>query len=85
METKTETIETKEKIRDIKNHIIRIGNKMLSLGLVASTWGNISVKDRDTIYITPSGMEYEDLVEADIVALDLKGEILEGKRKPSSE
>ena len=54
--------------------------------LVASTWGNISGRvGPNQIYITPSGMEYESLEVEDITLIDLNGNVLEGKRKPSSE
>lgn len=70
----------------IKREIINYGQKMVQEGLVASTWGNISVRvDANKILITPSGMEYKDLVEEDIVLIDYDGTVLEGKRKPSSE
>lgn len=70
---------------EIKNKIIEIGKIMFNEGLVASTWGNISIKFEDSIYITPSGMEYNFLEPNDIVVTDLEGNIKEGKRKPSSE
>jgi L-fuculose-phosphate aldolase len=71
---------------DIKKEIINLGKKMVNQGLVASTWGNISVKmNTENIYITPSGMEYDSLEPEDIVLVDTKGSIINGKRKPSSE
>jgi len=70
---------------DVKKEIIHIGKKMVEQKLVASTWGNISVKSGSRIYITPSGMEYEYLEADDIVVVDGSGKVLEGKRKPSSE
>jgi len=71
---------------DIRLEIINTGKLMVEQGLVASTWGNISVKNADHgVYITPSGMEYGILEPDDIVLVDLDGKILEGKRKPSSE
>lgn len=75
----------KRKIIDTKKHIIKIGKEMVRLGLVTSTWGNISVKTEDTIYVTPSGIEYEDLAPGDIVNLDLEGNVTEGIRKPTTE
>ncbi|NMA01392.1 MAG: class II aldolase/adducin family protein [Clostridia bacterium] len=71
---------------DIREEIIYLGKKMVREGLVASTWGNISGRvGPNQIYITPSGMEYESLEIEDITLLDLNGNVLEGKRKPSSE
>jgi len=71
---------------DLREKIITIGKKLAAQGLVVSTWGNISVKKDDrSFFITPSGMEYQLLEPNDLVLIDLKGNILEGHRKPSSE
>ncbi|NLU41239.1 MAG: class II aldolase/adducin family protein [Firmicutes bacterium] len=55
--------------------------------LVPLTFGNFSVRDRDTGYIciTPSGMDYDCLVPEDIVVIDVAGNRLDGGRKPSIE
>jgi L-fuculose-phosphate aldolase len=69
-----------------RTEIIETGRLMVEQGLVAATWGNISIRcNKNTILITPSGMEYQRLAPADLVLVDLEGQILEGKRKPSSE
>ncbi len=74
-------------IKRAKQQILRAGRDMLKKGLVAATWGNISckVEGKDCIAITPSGMEYGSLAAEDIVILDTKGNVVEGKRKPSTE
>lgn len=61
--------------------------RLITNGLVKGTGGNISVLDRQagTFAISPSGMEYPALTPADIVVMDLAGEIVEGERRPSSE
>lgn len=69
----------------IKEQIIAIGKKMLEEKLVASTWGNISVRFNNLVYATPSGMEYDSLKLEDIVGLDFLGNIVEGYRKPTTE
>lgn len=55
--------------------------------LVVFTWGNVSGIDREQnlIAIKPSGIGYEDLQPEDIVLLDLNGNVVEGKLKPSSD
>ncbi|NLT95761.1 MAG: class II aldolase/adducin family protein [Clostridia bacterium] len=71
---------------DLHREIIKTGKLMVKQGLVASTWGNISVKlSDDEILVTPSGMEYSKLKPSDLVLVNLEGQILEGCRKPSSE
>src|SRR5579862_5090325 len=56
-------------------------------GLVTLTWGNASQIDRDrgVFAIKPSGVSYEALTAADIVIVDLDGEIVEGDRGPSTD
>jgi len=69
-----------------KKKIIEIGLKMLKDGLVASTWGNVSMLENEgNLLITPSGIPYDELAEEDLVLMDFSGVVLEGKRKPSSE
>ncbi len=70
-----------------KDEIIRTGQELVDLGLVAATWGNISIRlpENQGIIITPSGMDYYHTNPEDLVVLDLQGKVLEGKRKPSSE
>jgi L-fuculose-phosphate aldolase len=60
---------------------------MVKYDLVAGTWGNISVIDahRQHVAIKPSGMDYLELQAKDVVVVDLKGNIVDGDRKPSSE
>ena len=57
------------------------------LGLADLTFGNVSVIDRDTgvFAIKPSGVEYSQLTPDDLVLLDLDGNIVEGKLRPSSD
>lgn len=56
-------------------------------GLVTLTWGNVSGIDREQglVVIKPSGVPYEQLTEADLVVVDLEGNQVEGKLKPSSD
>jgi hypothetical protein len=56
-------------------------------GLVDLTSGNVSVCDREAgaFAIKPSGVPYERLTPADMVIVDMDGEILEGALRPSSD
>ncbi len=70
---------------DLKAKVLEIGREITRLGLIYSTWGNVSVRGRDGFLITPSGMEYNSLKPSDLVWMDFQGNILEGNRKPSVE
>lgn len=71
----------------LTQELLQTGREMLASGLVAGTWGNLSVWDeaRQGFWITPSGMDYLTLTGDDLVLLDAKGRVLKGERKPSSE
>lgn len=71
---------------DSAREIIRIALKMVQSGLVKGTWGNISVLEDDRVFITPSGLPYEQLVSEDIAVVDLAtGVQIGGRLKYSSE
>ncbi|TKI06965.1 L-fuculose-phosphate aldolase [Martelella alba] len=57
---------------------------MTRLGLNQGTAGNVSVRYRDGMLITPTGIPYEKLTESHIVYIDADGRHEEGKL-PSSE
>lgn len=67
--------------------MVAAGLKLVEQGLVARTWGNISIKVNDTeMLITPSGKFYEDLTPADMVLININThEYDKGGIKPSSE
>ena len=56
-------------------------------GLVTFTWGNASEIDRERglLAIKPSGVPYETLKPADMVIVDLEGNVVEGTLNPSSD
>jgi len=56
-------------------------------GLVTLTWGNVSGIDRERglVAIKPSGVPYESMTLADIVIVDLEGNVGEGERRPSTD
>lgn len=55
--------------------------------LVTFTWGNVSGIDRELglIAIKPSGVPYDGMAPEDMVIVDLGGNVIEGKWKPSSD
>ncbi len=70
-----------------KRFLIDACLRMINSGLTVETWGNISVRDPETgyVYLTPSGMPYDTLVDDDIVVMDVDGNRIEGDRKPTIE
>lgn len=56
-------------------------------GLVTLTWGNVSGIDRaeGLVVIKASGVSYEDMSAADIVIVELDGNVVNGGRRPSTD
>jgi len=76
--------EIKESLKEV---LVQAGLKMVKQGLTVGTWGNISLRDSDTnlIYITPSGVDYQEIQVRDIVVLDTEMEVVDGTAIPSIE
>ena len=70
----------------MKNKIIDFMKRLCVSRLTTSLGGNISLKISDNrILITPSSIDKAELKEDDIVELDMDGNIIDGKNKPSME
>ncbi len=71
----------------LKKEVFRANLKLVDLGLVTLTWGNVSAIDRTEglIAIKPSGIDYDVMAVEDIVVVDLDGKVVEGKYRPSSD
>ena len=68
--------------------IVCEANKMLPKhDLVRYTWGNVSGIDRENglVVIKPSGVPYEEMQPEDMIVTDLRGAVLEGRWRPSSD
>lgn len=71
---------------EIKSEIIEIGRRMYEKGYVVANDGNISVRaDKDSIWVTPTGVSKGYMNEDILVRMGLDGSIVEGSYKPSSE
>jgi L-fuculose-phosphate aldolase len=67
--------------------VVEYGMKMLESGLTTGTGGNLSIFDREQglLAISPSGLDYRLSTPEDIVVIDLDGNVIDSKCKPSSE
>lgn len=68
-----------------KRQICEVAKMMYDKRLVNTYEGNISIKENNKIYITPSATCKGFLSEETIVVTDMDGNIIEGTGKPSSE
>ncbi|MDF7682194.1 L-ribulose-5-phosphate 4-epimerase [Lactobacillus sp. ESL0679] len=74
-------------LEKLKKEVYEANMQLPKLDLVTFTWGNVSGIDRDSglFVIKPSGVAYEQLKPEDMVVVNLKGEVVEGKLNPSSD
>ena len=68
-----------------RNALIKTARAMESYGLVRMSGGNVSLRIDDLVLATPTAMGYDTMTAEDIVITDLKGERVEGKRRPTSD
>lgn len=74
-------------LEELKKRVYEANMLLPKYGLVTFTWGNVSERDKETGYfvIKPSGVDYETMKAEDMVVVDMEGNVVEGKWKPSSD
>lgn len=74
-------------LEKLKEEVLKANLELPKMNLVIFTWGNVSAIDRETGYVVikPSGVDYDKLDVDDMVVVDLNGNKIEGKLKPSSD
>lgn len=71
----------------MKREVLDANLLLKTWGLVIFTWGNVSAVDRQSgqVVIKPSGVPYETMKVEDLVVVDMEGNTIEGRYKPSSD
>jgi L-ribulose-5-phosphate 4-epimerase len=71
----------------LKAEVFQANIDLLRHGLVTLTWGNVSGIDRQAcrMAIKPSGVDYESMMPDDMVVVDMEGNIIDGRLRPSSD
>lgn len=74
-------------LEGLKKQVCEANLLLPKYGLVTFTWGNVSGIDRESglVVIKPSGVSYDGMTPEDMVVVDLEGNVVEGKWKPSSD
>jgi len=74
-------------IQELKQQVFQANLDIVKHGLVIFTWGNVSGIDREKgwVVIKPSGVSYNNMKAEDMVVVDLDGNTVEGRLKPSSD
>lgn len=74
-------------LEELKKRVYEANMDLPNYNLVKFTWGNVSEIDREKglFVIKPSGVDYDKLTPDDMVVVDLEGNVVEGRYKPSSD
>lgn len=75
-------------LEDLKRQVLDANLALPEHHLVTLTWGNVSAIDRarGVFVIKPSGVDYRQMTVDDLVVVSLDtGEVVEGRKKPSSD
>ncbi|MEN6588812.1 MAG: L-ribulose-5-phosphate 4-epimerase [Proteiniphilum sp.] len=74
-------------IEELKQQVYQANLDLVEHGLVLFTWGNVSGVDRERnlVVIKPSGVSYDNMKAEDMVVVDMEGNVVEGRYKPSSD
>ena len=74
-------------LKKLKQEVLEANLLLPKYGLITFTWGNVSGIDRESglVVIKPSGVPYDGMTAEDMVVVDLGGNVVEGKWKPSSD
>ncbi len=71
----------------LKKEVCDANLSLVEHKVVIFTWGNVSAIDKESglIVIKPSGVEYSRMKPEDMVVVDIDGNVVEGKLKPSTD
>lgn len=74
-------------LKSLKQAVYEANLALPRHGLVTFTWGNVSGihREKELVVIKPSGVSYEAMRPEDMVVVDLDGNVVEGRLKPSSD
>ncbi len=71
---------------EVLSGLVAIARRLPEERLVRGAGGNVSARESDTMWISPSGMSFEDAEADDYPGVSIaSGEIVRGTRRPSSE
>lgn len=74
-------------LEGLREQVVQVGLDALATGIVHGTAGNMSIRDPESglIAISPSGIPYPQVTAADVVIVTEDAEVVDGRRRPSSE
>jgi L-ribulose-5-phosphate 4-epimerase len=74
-------------LEKLKDEVCQANLDLVAHGLVTLTWGNVSgiSDDRQHVVIKPSGVPYDQMRPEHMVVVDLAGNVVDGRLRPSSD
>jgi L-fuculose-phosphate aldolase len=72
-------------INQARASLVRYGQRMAADRLAVGSAGNLSIRLGDTVVMTPTGINYDQITDGDICVLDAEGVLLDGDGARSSE
>ncbi|MBW1946158.1 MAG: class II aldolase/adducin family protein [Deltaproteobacteria bacterium] len=71
---------------ELRIKLVEYGQRLMAEGLVTGPGGNLSARAGNIIYLSPSGLAFDEMGAGDYVGMDLNsGEVIEGEGRPTSE
>ncbi|UQA96171.1 class II aldolase/adducin family protein [Streptomyces halobius] len=74
-----------DRLAAVWDELVTTARRTVTDGLVVGTSGNVSVRVRDLVLVTPSGVRYDRLGPSDTTGVDLDGNQIIGRLRPTSE
>lgn len=80
-------LEQLKQLKKLKEEVYNANMMLKTHNLVVLTWGNVSGIDanREYVVIKPSGVEYDKLTPEMMAVVNMRGEVVDGGLKPSSD
>jgi L-fuculose-phosphate aldolase len=79
------TADPEAAIEQARASLVRYGQRMAADRLAVGSAGNLSIRLGDTVVMTPTGINYDQITERNICVLDAEGVLLDGDGARSSE
>ena len=73
------------RLADEREAVVEGGRRLERVGLVSGASGNLSMRGGDFVAVTPTGMSIADMKPEDLAIIDMEGNWVEGRYKPTSE
>jgi L-fuculose-phosphate aldolase len=79
------TADPEAAIEQARASLVRYGQRMAADRLAVGSAGNLSIRLGDTVVMTPTGINYDQITDRNICVLDAEGVLLDGDGARSSE